>query len=216
MASGRRGGPPDLKSTLGSLLRTTLEQVGAVKDAVEQQARGRGGLIDQALEGRRRKDAMAKLGEAVYKLARTDELGALALDPTIGMCLEEIDAASGDSEFSDWPEGEDLSSSHRSEAVSSANYAPARTPATSEPGEYRVWRPTLPSKEVADDVSSSAAMDEPASRKPAGPSARLPRKVAQRSGSAIRFALDKPRPEDPESDDDLASYMHDDDVPDKE
>lgn len=218
MASGRRGGPPDLKSTLGSLLRTTLEQVGAVKDAVEQHARGQGGLINQALVQRRRNEAMAKLGETVHRLARSGELGELALDPSVGMCLQEIDALDEDAEFSQWPEEDDMSSNQRGEAVSSANYAPARTSAATESGEYRVWRPTLFSQELVEheQQAGSGPGDQPESRKSGGRSARLSRKVAQRSGSAIRFVEDKPRPEDPESEDDLASYMHDDDVPEKE
>ena len=213
MASGRRGGPPDLKSTLGSLLRTTLDQVGAVKDVMEQQARSRGGLLDQALVQRRRRESLARLGEAVYRLSQRGELGELALDPEIGMAIAELDEM-GDEDREHQPH---MSASKRAgvEAVSSADYRPAQASPPSS-GEYRVWRPVMPADDLEADAQqggiSAPAEARPAKAKPSGP-LRTTRKSAQRSGGGIRFVEEQPKPGDAECDDDLASYMHDDDVP---
>ena len=212
MASGRRGGPPDLKSTLGSLLRTTLDQASAVRDVVEQQTRSRGGLLDQALTHRKRTAAFAKLGEQIYRMAGRGELGELVMDPEIGMLLGELEGLEDD----DFDPGFRPESSDR-EAVSSADYA-ARSQHSrgDEPGagEYRVWRPSLSDETAIIDTDDEEPLEEPAieTKGPARPS-RMPRRSAIRQGGGIRFADKGPNPDDPESDDDLESYMHDDDVP---
>jgi len=69
MASKRRGGfrPPELRGTLGTLIRTTT---GVVRDAIERGAReGRARLDDVRSRGRRH-DALADLGEIVLDLIR--------------------------------------------------------------------------------------------------------------------------------------------------
>ncbi len=218
MASGRRGGPPDLKSTLGSLLRTTLDQASAVREVVEQQTRSRGGILDQALTQRKRTAAFARLGEQVYRMARRGELGELLLDPEIGLRIGELERLDDDSFGDDIPPV-----SSGPEAVSSAEYAARfQTDRGDEPGagEYRVWRPVLPDDEAIVDVDEepsepSAPVDEDVSAKTSGPArpSRMPRRSAIRQGGGIRFADRGPNPEDPNSDEDLASYMHDDDVP---
>lgn len=222
MASGRRGGPPDFKSTLGSLLRTTLEQVGAVKDVVEQQARGRGGILDQALLQRRRKEALTRLGESVYRLSRRGELGELALDPEIGMALAEVDAAESEGARDD-DHLESIARRSGAEAVSSSDYRPAHS-RTADDGEYRVWRPVMPEDPASDehhevdtqqDLAAPDVMTEPPAEEPKlkRPS-RMTRKSAQRSsGGGIQFVSEDPRPGDDDCDDDLEGYMHDDDVP---
>jgi hypothetical protein len=201
MASGRRGGPPDFKGTLGLLLRTTLDQVGAVKDAVEKQARSQKGRFDQALDDRRRRDALAELGEEIYRLAGRQELGDLALNPTIAMHLERIDALDElDPDLDAFDHGE--------EAVSSAGYRP---PERKSGGEYRVWRPVMPEDEPA--AAAEPAPPEPSSAPKAATNTHRPRRVASRQGGAIHFVEQAPPPEDPESDEDLSEYMHEDDVP---
>lgn len=207
MASGRRGGPPDLKSTLSSLLRSTLEQVGAVKDVVEQQARGRGAIFEEVLTQKRRKDALAKLGESVVRLGRQGELGELALDPSIAMALAEIDDL--DQQLDEGGSHEGMGHPSDSEAVSSADFKPPSSASTE--GEYRVWRPVVPDDDdAADTVETAPPPAAPTSkRKPLHP----PRKTAERrGGGGIRFVEEAPRPEDAESEHDLESYMHDDDV----
>lgn len=185
-----------------------------MKDVVEQQTRGRGGLIDQALVQRRRKEAMARLGESVYVLIQSGNAGELALDPEIGMVLSEIDALD-DEEYNDdhgdYDDGNGFvpSPDSRSEAVSSANYRPPAPKANSE--EFRVWRPVMPpDDEEVEEVNEATSVPEPLA---AEPSSRIPRKSAQRKrGGGIQFVPDPARPGDLDSDEDLESYMHEDDV----
>src|SRR6186713_2434984 len=77
MARQRRGGgfrPPELRGTLGTLLRTTLEQAGVVRDALERGARSGRSRLDEALSSRRRRDALADLGALVLDLIRRGEI----------------------------------------------------------------------------------------------------------------------------------------------
>jgi hypothetical protein len=74
MASKRRGGgfrPPELRGTLGTLLRTTT---GVVRDALERGAREGRARLDDARATRRRQDALADLGELVLDLIRRGEI----------------------------------------------------------------------------------------------------------------------------------------------
>ena len=77
----RRGGgfsPPELRGTLGTLLRTTLQQAGVVRDALERGARGGrsrlGDLTSDLRSSRRRTEALAELGEIVLELVRRGEI----------------------------------------------------------------------------------------------------------------------------------------------
>ena len=94
MARQRRGGgfrPPELRGTLGTLLRTTLEQAGAVRDALERGARSR---FDEARTNRRRKDALAELGELVLDLIRRGEIDLTELPEAHDLVrqLDDLDA----------------------------------------------------------------------------------------------------------------------------
>jgi hypothetical protein len=60
--------------TLGTLLRTTLAQAGAVRDALERGARAR---LDDVRVGRRHDEALAELGAIVLDLVRRGELADL-------------------------------------------------------------------------------------------------------------------------------------------
>ncbi|HKE18574.1 MAG TPA: hypothetical protein VKB80_27040 [Kofleriaceae bacterium] len=71
---GKRGVPPDLKGTLGTLIRTTINQVGAMTDVARRQARTQKQRIDTALLDRRRREALADLGESLYDLATGGEI----------------------------------------------------------------------------------------------------------------------------------------------
>src|SRR5689334_17979650 len=97
MARQRRGGgfrPPELRGTLGTLLRTTLEQAGAVRDALERGARSR---FDEARAHRRRKDALADLGELVLDLIRRGEIDLTELPEAHDLVrlLDDLDADAG-------------------------------------------------------------------------------------------------------------------------
>src|SRR5688500_17298681 len=99
MARQRRGGgfrPPELRGTLGSLLRTTLEQASAVRDALERGARSGRSRLDEVRSGRRRRDALADLGETVLDLIRRRQIdpGALPEARDLVRLLDDLDADS--------------------------------------------------------------------------------------------------------------------------
>src|SRR5882762_8369323 len=73
MASKRRGGfrPPELRGTLGTLLRTTTD---VVRGALERGAREGRARLDDVRANRRRQDALAELGEVVLDLIRRGEI----------------------------------------------------------------------------------------------------------------------------------------------
>ncbi len=196
MAQKRRGGgggafrPPELKGTLGTLLRTTLHQAGVVRDAAREvfgQGRAR---LDDVRQQRRRGDALAELGELVLDLIRKGEidLGELPEARELVQQLDDIDAQSGNDEHE--PEVATAPSRSRFDTRgaddgtvgSGARWTPPR------PKGERVWKPPV------DDAPAPIA-------KPA--TSALPRK------GGISFPTD-------DDDDDLADYMHPDDVPPKE
>jgi len=163
-------------------------------------------LLDQALTQRKRSSTLSRLGEQVYSLAQRGQLGELLLEPEIALLIGELEQL-------DSPNRRDDEHDHGFEAVSSADYAASRHGREGEPGsgssaakEYRVWRPVMPEDaEILDDTRDESAPERPA---------RLSRsRSAERRGGGIHFGAPSPSAEDPDSDDDLASYMHDDDVP---
>ncbi|HWU89387.1 MAG TPA: hypothetical protein VN253_19135 [Kofleriaceae bacterium] len=240
MARQRRGGgfrPPEIRGTLGTLLRTTLEQAGVVRDALERSAREGRSRLDEALSGRRRKDALAELGELVLDLIRRGEidLGELPEAQDLVRHLDELDAGAGagvgDSADADDPDDriakpptrrrfdarsrdrddrdrddrdhddDDDRAGDRAGTFSSfsgardgtvSSLSGARRPAPSKPAAPpRVWRPTVP-------AGADEAPTIPESRR----ARALPRDPHRKGG--IQF-----------DDDDLADYMHPDDVPPK-
>src|SRR5205809_99603 len=93
MARQRRGGfrPPELRGTLGTLLRTTLAQAGVVRDALGRGAREGRSRIDDALANRRRSDALAELGEIVLDLIRRGEIDLDEL-PEVRELVDHLDS----------------------------------------------------------------------------------------------------------------------------
>jgi hypothetical protein len=143
-------------------------------------------------------------------MAKHGELGELLLEPEIGLLIGELQALDDDGPVDDYGH---LSSGP--EAVSSAEYAAQfQNKRADEPGaeEYRVWRPVAEEATIIDDDEAPEELESAENTGPARPS-RMPRRSAIRQGGGIRFAKTGPNPEDPNSDEDLASYMHDDDVP---
>jgi hypothetical protein len=203
-----------LRGTLGTLLRTAAAQVGPLRDALERTAREGRSRVEDALAGRtRRTDALAELGEVVLDLIRRGEidLGELPEVRDIVAHLDELDAGGGhadhhDEEFAPPPSRNRFDSRRRDRndddgTVSSRTWSPPTRPAGKKPGSAgaaRVWRPPLDNEEGAD--KPPRPRDEITARE---------RPV--------------PRPKDPfrkggisfEEDDDLAEYMHPDDVPPK-
>src|SRR5262245_59648842 len=94
MPSKRRGGgfgPPELRGTLGTLLRTTT---GVVRDALERGAREGRARLDDARASRRRADTLADLGELVLDLIRRGEIDLAELPEARDLIrqLDELDA----------------------------------------------------------------------------------------------------------------------------
>jgi len=199
MARQRRGGfkAPEVRGTLGTLLRTTLQQAGAVRDALERGAREGRSRLDGVRAGRRRQEALAELGELVLELIRTGEIDLAELPEAAELVrhLDELDA-------NDAPDDEIAQPSSRRRfderapepdgTVSSSSFPPAAT--TRRPGRpTNVWRPPV----------AVAASQEPPTNP--GHKALKPNDPQRRGG--IQF--------DDDEDDDLAAYMHPDDVPPK-
>lgn len=229
MAKSRRPGqPPVLRGTLGTLLRTTLQQVGMMRDVVERQARSSRSRLDGALLQRKHRDMMLALGEAVYELAVAGELGDLEEFPEITQCLVELEELEAQiAEAAERAHREAAGITTRPRAIRRTR--PGRDddpprPAARESARgaarddsFRVWRPTLPDDPLDDPLEDHAAEPAPAKpveRKPqrkAARSERVSRRATRPSGGGgIAFVDD-----DPLSDDDaeLAEYMHADDVP---
>jgi hypothetical protein len=223
MARQRRGGgfrPPELRGTLGTLLRTTLAQAGTLRDALERGAREGRSRLDSAFSGRRRQDALAELGDIVLDLIRRGEIDLDELPEArdIVAHLDEIDAGVDEDHADDHaerlappPSRNRFDARRRDDddgTVSSANWSTptkvgrpgARPPAKPvRPGEPRVWRPPVDSEltppRPSDEITSR---ERPDSRRSAAP------KDPKRKGG-IHF----------DEDEDLSEYMHPDDVPPK-
>lgn len=97
MPSKRRGGfaPPELRGTLGTLLRTTT---GVVRDALERGAREGRARLDDARANRRRQDTLADLGELVLDLIRRGEIDLAELPEARDLVrqLDDLDAETDD------------------------------------------------------------------------------------------------------------------------
>src|SRR6187402_514549 len=103
MAQKRRGGgfrPPELRGTLGTLLRTAIQQAGGVRDALERGARQGRSKLDELRSDRRRQDILAELGELVLDLIRRGEIDVTELPEARDLIrnLDDLDANTEDAE----------------------------------------------------------------------------------------------------------------------
>lgn len=199
MARQRRGGgfrTPEIKGTLGTLLRTTLQQAGVVRDALERGAREGRSRLDEAWGNRRRQAHLADLGELVLDLIRRGEIDLAELPEAAELvaALDEIDADAppDDEPVTPAPTRRRFDERSRDDGTVSSLARPnaARSPAVAAKPAARVWRPVDPDAE---------AIVEPEPR-----ASRTPPRDPLRAGG-ISF----------DDDDDLADYMHPDDVPPK-
>ncbi len=180
----------DLSGTLGTLLRNTLEQVGAVKDVVERQARTSLEQLDSVMLERQKRDALANLGELIWDLTRAGrmptDLRQLSEDRDFSALIDEIDeiqariADERDRDGHDSPRPEHRGRQREARVerrpaarevsdgtVSSAGWRPPPpSGASDEHGqrrhEVRVWRPTRPSAPRDDHSSASTTATAPA------------------------------------------------------
>lgn len=210
MASKRRGGfrPPELRGTLGTLLRTTT---GVVRDALERGAREGRARLDDARAGRRRQDTLAELGELVLDLIRRGEIDLAEL-PEARDLIRQLDELDADA---DEPE-------------------PPPRPAVRRRFDDRPGHPSRPDRPGRDDGTvSSGVADRPPPPAPRQPPQQQPRAAVPPSSRAPTRPMKtwQPPPDDDEpaappppaaprrqggisfDDDDLADYMHPDDVP---
>lgn len=184
---GARGG-----NALTSLLRSTLEQASVVKDALTHTARTR---LDDARAHRRRQDLLAELGEIVVDLVARGEIDVTEL-PEAAELLRELETIDAPDASARPARPAIPSSRHRFDAreesaddgTVSRGWSPPPRP------EARVWRP-----------GAAPAPTPPA----AGPASAAARPPAPAPARGIVFDAD------PNDDDDLADYMHPDDLPPK-
>lgn len=87
----KRGGPGDLKSQIGSFLRSTLQQLDNVREVVVQKTKASRMQLDVTLLKRKRKDALAKIGEVVARLADAGRIDEEDF-PELSGPLAELDA----------------------------------------------------------------------------------------------------------------------------
>jgi len=201
--SGRRGAPPDLKGTLGTLLRTTINQVGALSDVARRSALTQKQRLDGALLERRRREALADLGEVLYQLLKSGEIELDEL-PELVQAAEEIEdlerrIAEAEAESARPRRPVRLSRTERGSAGDRAEEAAARS-RDSKPTE-RVWRP--PGLGRTADAASPPA--DSARARPPVPRPRSEPPAAARGG--ITFVED----DEPVAED-LAEYMNEADV----
>ncbi|CAN5903330.1 hypothetical protein BH11MYX2_BH11MYX2_22610 [soil metagenome] len=227
MATKRRGfGPPDLRGTLGTLVRSALQQVTGVRETLERGARSGKSRIDDYRSGQRRRDMLADLGEVVLDLVRRGEIDAEQLPEarTVLRELDRLDDAEGspphvhshDDEH-DHVHDDDDDHGH------SHHHAPPRDHAMPPTrSRFDTRSAGRDERRSSDDgtVSSGAQWSPPARagrtnnmwRPPADYVAHAdeppPAKAAPKKGG-ITFGNDD------DDDSDLAEYMHPDDVPPK-
>ena len=175
MARQRRTGfrPPELRGTLGTLLRTA---VPAVRDVLERGAREGRARLDDALSGRRRSDALAQLGEIVLDLIRRGEIDVAEL-PEVADIVNHLDELDADAEPAPAPRSltrkrfddrgppptergtkraRAAGASSDDATVSSRTWSPSSTKgsATKAPTGAKVWRPTAVDTRPDDEVTA--------------------------------------------------------------
>ncbi|HEX3764954.1 MAG TPA: hypothetical protein VHW23_39940 [Kofleriaceae bacterium] len=266
MASKRRGGfrAPELRGTLGTLLRTTT---GVVRDALERGAREGRARLDSARASRRRHDALADLGELVLDLIRRGEIDLAELPEARDLVRELDELDDGPDPAADATEPEPPPPSPRRRFDDRGRPARDDGDGTVASGaSLRAGRPTVPDRPRSTDTASSRASTKPMrssgrpasdepdrrgrlerwdaahtfpiSRSELGASPERERAAAERSERGGAERPDRPdrdaerdrsdrrsplQPRDParkggisfDDEDDLADYMHPDDVPPK-
>ena len=193
MARQRRGGfrPPEIRGTLGPPLRTAAP---AVRDVLERGVREGRARLDDALSGRRRSDALAELGEIVLDLIRRGEIDVADLPEVHDVVahLDELDSEHPPAEPEPPPPPrkrfDDRTAKTRNELPRrdrDDGTVSSRTWSPPRAAPARVWKPPAADPRPADEIT---ARERPAAGKKGG----------------ISF-----------DDEDLAEYMHPDDVPPK-
>nr|HEX4313663.1 hypothetical protein [Kofleriaceae bacterium] len=211
----RRFKPPELRGTLGTLVRSTLHQAGVVKDALLERAAQSAGRVSG-----RREEALAELGEAVLELIRAGEIDLDEL-PEVRAVVTELDElddegaaprhrsvrrgahatpARGRHDYDNHDDDDDNAALH--DALESARFDRAALPTSRTRFDDR--------SPASDGTVSSGARPAPVARRPTSetkvwrPVTTPPPAAAAPAASQGGISFE---------DDDLADYMHPDDVP---
>ena len=210
--SGSRGsrgsrGSAGPRGTLGTLLRTTLAQAGVVREVLERGAREGRARLDAAQRGRRRDQALIRLGETVLEAVRAGEAQDLFDLPDVADALAEIDGLDAGAEE---PVEDEHDDDERERGSGRAVWVP---PGIRDRFDRRPPRPPPIEPPDSDDgtVSSRARVRKPADEPGARFAERAPSAAAP--PPARRGGIQFSRVED--DDEDLSSYMNPDDVPPK-
>jgi hypothetical protein len=187
--SGRRGVPPELKGTLGTLLRTTINQLGAFTDVARRSALTQKQRLDTALLERRRREALADLGEVLYQLLKSGEIELDEL-PELVQAAEEIEEL--ERRIAE-AEAESTSRTRRPVRI-------ARTERGSAPARSREPDPAARARDSR--ATTPERIWRPADLKPKSP------RPAKDGGGGITFVED-----DEPAAEDLEEFMNDADVP---
>lgn len=180
----------DVRGTLGSLVRSTLAQAGVVRDVLERGAREGRARLEEARRDRARDGALADLGQAVLELLEAGRFPELMEEPAVADAIAALE---------------------EHEAPPPRRPAPGRRARVEDDDDDPAaalgrWARKAP---VDDGTVSSAGWRPPPARggavwrPPVDDEAPAP---APRRAGGISFS-----PAD--DDDDLADYMHPDDVP---
>ncbi|HEY4057701.1 MAG TPA: hypothetical protein VGM39_13900 [Kofleriaceae bacterium] len=224
MATKRRGfAPPDLRGTLGTLVRSALQQVTGVRETLERGAREGRSRLDDYRSGQRRRDMLAELGEVVLDLVRRGEIDAEQL-PEARAVIHELDHL-------DDADSHGHSHSHEDEHEHDHAHAPRDYAMPPTRSRFDTRSTGRDERRGPDDgtVSSGARWAPPARTGRPTNVWRPPADYAPHSNEApddadappARHAKPAPRKggitfgNDSDDDSDLAEYMHPDDVPPK-
>jgi len=189
--------PPEIRGTLGTLLRTAIQQAGGVKDALTRSAQQGREKLDELRADKRRQDALADLGELVLDLIRRGEIDVAELPEAKDLIrqLDDIDADSDEADIT------------TTQPFNRNRFDDRGAPPT----------PTRRSRESDGTVGSGATWSPKRSATPA-PTAQAHEPEAPRRGPQLPTL-----PKDPHrkggisfEDEDLGDYMHPDDVPPKD
>jgi hypothetical protein len=202
---GGGGGP---RGTLGTLLRTTLAQAGVVREMLERGAREGRARLDDARQGRRRDQALARLGEAVLEAVQNGEPQVAELYdlPDVADALADLEGLDAGAE--DVGEDEDEAAPRDRER---SVWVP---PGIRDRFDRRPPRPPpIESRETDGDGTVSSKEWKPAAERKRTPEAEPGARFAERAAPARKGGIQFTRDDD--DDEDLSSYMNPDDVPPK-
>jgi hypothetical protein len=212
MAPKRRAGggtfrPPEIRGTLGTLLKSAIQQAGGVKDALTRGAQQGRAKVDELRADRRRHEALAELGEIVLDLIRRGEIDVAEL-PEARELIRTLDELDAEDEESDITTTQPFNRGRFDDrgAAPSPRSAARPAPPRGEDGTVgsgAKWSPTKTVAAAAQRVWRPPADDAPEPEAAPRRGLTLPKDPHRKGGISFE-------------DEDLGDYMHPDDVPPKD